>query len=323
MFDAKAKCPARMVFCAIAFLLTLVCLSNGPAAALEIVLNDVAPDRIERQRAASRGQLPLPGTPDIKNLRSRLAAQGLKRGRAVLLRVFKEESELEVWMRDGSRYVRFATYPICQWSGTLGPKLKEGDRQAPEGFYTIGRRQLRRRSRWPRSLHLDFPNAFDRLQERTGSWILVHGGCSSVGCFAMTNPVLDEIFGLVRAALQAGQKRVPLHVFPFRMTAANLTRHSENRWLAFWRTLKVGHDMFERSGIPPKVAICNRRYTFAPGGDSELSGKAPSVRVLKAHSHTGELDQGTNVCVRQPSQTAARADDEFGVAAISGPAASR
>ncbi len=295
----------------VAGMLAVLCVSVWPASALEIVLSDVAPDRIERQRAALRGQLPLPGTPDVSKLKERLAAKGLKRGSAVLVRVFKEDSELELWMRSGSTYVRFATYPICQWSGTLGPKLKEGDRQAPEGFYSIRRRQLRRHSRWPRSIHLDFPNKFDQMHERTGSWILVHGGCSSVGCFAMTNPVLDEIFGLVRAAMKAGQKRVPLHVFPFRMTDANLTRHRSSQWQPFWQTLKIGYDMLERTGVPPKVSICNKRYAFAPGGEKELTGKTAAIRVRKSQPMSV-----AQTCFQDHLDTAARSQDAVGVVAV-------
>ncbi len=311
MIHAKVTGIVGSIVLGLAHVLVVLCASVWPAAALEIVLNDVAPDRVERQRAALRGQLPLPGTPDIAKLKERLAAKSLKRGSAVLVRVFKEDSELELWMRSGDTYVRFATYPICQWSGTLGPKLKEGDHQAPEGIYSIRRRQLRRHSRWPRSIHLNFPNTFDQMHARTGSWILVHGGCSSVGCFAMTNPVLDEIFGLVRAAMKAGQKRVPLHVFPFRMTDANLARHRSSQWLPFWQTLKIGHDMLERTGVPPKVAICNKRYAFAPGGEKELAGKTAAIRVRQSRPMSA-----AQTCFQDHLDTTAKSQDAIGIVAV-------
>src|SRR5262249_17473826 len=160
------------------------------AQAITIEIDDVASDRIERQRAFADGALPLPGTPDLGHLGDRLAARGLNAGAPVFIRIFKAESELEVWLLRGSQYELFATYPSCQWSGTVGPKLREGDKQNPEGFYSVGPRQLHRVGRWPRSLNIGFPNSFDRAYGRTGSYILVHGGCSSIGCFAMTNAVM-------------------------------------------------------------------------------------------------------------------------------------
>ena len=116
---------------------------------------------------------PLPGTPDLANLPGRLSAQGLALGAPVFIRIFKREFELELWMRRDGRFQRFAVYPICRWSGRLGPKLEEGDGQAPEGFYTVDAKALNPASRWHRSFNLGFPNAFDRAHARTGS--LRHG----------------------------------------------------------------------------------------------------------------------------------------------------
>ena len=236
-------------------------LSSPQAAhAVSIELRDDAPDRIERQRAAATGNLPLPGTPDTAQFASRMAAQGLKPGLPMLIRIFKAQSELEVWMEKDSAYVLFATYPICHWSGTLGPKIREGDKQTPEGFYTITARQLHRLGRWTRALNLGFPNAYDESLKRDGSYILVHGGCSSVGCFAMTNPVIEEVYTLTSAALRAGQRHVPVHVFPFRMTEANLESHKSSEWHDFWMNLKEGYDAFELTKRPPYVSVCDGRY---------------------------------------------------------------
>ena len=104
-------------------------------------------------------------------------------------------------------YALFATYPVCFWSGTLGPKVKEGDRQAPEGFcYTVTCPQAYREgARWVVGLDLGFPNSFDKVNARSGSAILVHGGCASIGCFAVTNPVNDEIDKLVLRSIEAGR----------------------------------------------------------------------------------------------------------------------
>jgi len=197
----------------------------------------------------------------------RLADKALTAGSPILIRIFKAEFELELWMRKGDRFELFAIYPICYWSGTLGPKLHKGDKQAPEGFYAVGLNQIHRRGRWPRSLNIGYPNALDRAHARTGSLILLHGGCTSTGCFAMTNAVMAEIYALAEQALQQGQDRIPIHVFPFRMTEANFaartSAHAE--WRAFWLNLKVGYDLFEHTRVPPKVGICNKQYAVTAG----------------------------------------------------------
>lgn len=216
---------------------------------------------------------PLRGTPEVARLKQRLAEGGVALGAPVFMRIFKKESELELWLKKNGRYVRFASYPICRWSGRLGPKLKQGDRQAPEGFYTVSRRQLNPNSRWHRSFNLGFPNAFDRAHGRTGSYLMVHGGCSSIGCYAMTNPVIDEIWRLVTSSLANGQSRFHVHVFPFRMTDRNLRRH-QGEWRPFWSDLKTGHDLFERSRLPPVVSVCRGRYTFEPGTGREAQIRA-------------------------------------------------
>lgn len=239
-------------------------LGAGPAGAVTIEIKDAAPDRVERQRAFAEGALPLPGTPELTRLAERFQAKDLKFGQPVFIRIFKAESELEVWVRKGDRFELLDTYPICHWSGTLGPKLREGDKQNPEGFYSVGARQLHRVGRWPRSLNLGFPNTLDRALKRSGSYILVHGGCSSTGCFAMTNPVMEEIYALSERALRGGQERISVHVFPFRMTDENMKLHAANPWIDFWRELKPGYDAFEQSRVPPRVGYCGDRYVVEP-----------------------------------------------------------
>jgi murein L,D-transpeptidase YafK len=207
----------------------------------------------------------LPGTPDLARFEERLAAHGMKRGAPVYIRIFKLESELELWVQKGDRFERFATYPICVWSGRLGPKLREGDRQAPEGFYTVDAEQLNPNSRMHRSFSLGFPNVFDQAHGRTGSFIMVHGGCASIGCFAVTDPGVDEIWRMVTAALEGGQPRFPVHVFPFRMSERALNFRKGYRWHGFWSDLKKGYDLFQPGRIPPAVSVCNGRYVFEPG----------------------------------------------------------
>jgi murein L,D-transpeptidase YafK len=235
----------------------------SPASALVVELDDVAPDRIERQRAFERGTLPAANA-DATPLRERLAAKGLVEGAPVLIRIFKVESELELWMRKGDTYVLAATYPICHWTGSLGPKLREGDKQSPEGFYTIGRQQMRHLGRWRQAFNLGYPNLHDKTLQRTGSYVLVHGGCSSTGCYAMTQAQQREIHALASASLGRGQARFQVHIFPFRMTDDNMKKHAAHRWAGFWRDLKAGYDAFEETRRPPTLHVCGQRYAVLP-----------------------------------------------------------
>lgn len=206
----------------------------------------------------------LPGTP-AGDLDTRLKQADLKLGAPVFIRIFKREFLLEVWLKDEDNFKRFASYPICRYSGRLGPKLKQGDRQAPEGIYTVSSKQLNPASRWHRSFNLGFPNLYDRGHGRTGSFLMVHGGCSSIGCYAMTNEGVDEIWRIITASLNGGQKRFQVQVFPFRMTEANLREKAGHKWEPFWRQLKVAHDLFEETQTPPHVDVCGRRYVASPG----------------------------------------------------------
>lgn len=245
--------------------------ASTAAQALVIELKGVAADRIERQRRAAAGMLPLPGTPNIAEFDERLRGQGLTLRSPMLIRIFKAESELEIWKEKDGVFVKFATYPICHWSGALGPKLRDGDKQAPEGFYAVNRAMSHHVGRWPRSLNLGFPNIFDQSLARTGSNILIHGGCSSIGCYAMTNPVMDEIYQLTQGALDSGQAYIPIHSFPFRMTDANMEQHANSPWIGFWRNLKQGYDAFEATHKLYAVNVCEGRYLFdevASGADS-------------------------------------------------------
>src|SRR5262249_12938434 len=220
----------------------------------------------------TRSGKPLPGTPDLENLSGRLSQRGVESGAPVFLRIFKREFELELWLRHGDRFERFAVYPICRWSGELGPKLREGDGQAPEGFYTVAAAALNAASRWHRAFDLGFPNPFDRANARTGSLLMVHGGCASIGCYALTDPVIDEIWRLITAALNAGQKRFHVHAFPFRMTPENLARRRNQPWAAFWPDLERGYAVFEATHLPPRIGVCAGRYTVTPSADTEAAG---------------------------------------------------
>jgi len=239
--------------------------------------------RINMERAENkalhRAGEPLPGTPDLARLDARLKAAGIEPGAPVYLRVFKLESELELWVEKDGRFELFATYPMCMWSGRLGPKLKEGDRQAPEGFYTVSKEALNPNSRMHLSFNLGFPNVYDRGKGRTGSFLMVHGGCSSIGCYAVTDAVVDEIWKFVTAALDNGQTRIPVHAFPFRMTERNLRLRKGDKWSDFWTNLKQGYDLFEENKLPPVVSVCDGRYVFEAGRrgtvDSAVEARCP------------------------------------------------
>jgi murein L,D-transpeptidase YafK len=193
-----------------------------------------------------------------------VALLGKKRMEAkapIFIRIYKEESELEVWkVRDDGRFYHLKTFPICNWSGQLGPKLREGDRQSPEGFYTITKDQLNPKSQYHLAFNLGYPNPFDKSNRRTGDALMVHGGCGSSGCYAMTDALMEELYALVREAFEGGQPLVHVHAFPFRMNRENMVRHAKSEWNGFWRTLKEGYDYFELTRQVPAVAVCNRRY---------------------------------------------------------------
>ena len=191
---------------------------------------------------------------------AKMKEKGLRTGQPVYIRIFKKESVLELWMRNEEGWALLRNFDICKWSGRLGPKLKEGDRQSPEGFYQVTRASLNPNSAHHLSFNLGFPNRFDRAHGRTGSFLMVHGNCSSIGCYAMTNPAIDVIYNLVEAALKNGQAQVPVHIFPFRMTAVNMGRHRKSKWTGFWKTLQPAWAAFNQTREVPKIKIRGKRY---------------------------------------------------------------
>src|SRR5689334_21957918 len=192
-----------------------------------------------------------------------MASKNMDKDSPILARIFKEEAEMEIWKknRDGD-YALLKTYPICKWSGDLGPKKKEGDRQAPEGFYAITPGQMNPNSNYYLAFNTGFPNTYDRAMGYTGSQLMVHGDCSSRGCYAMTDEQIQEIYALARESFFGGQKAFQLQAYPFRMTAMNMAKHRNNPNFAFWKMLKEGYDHFNASHQEPKVAVCEKRYVF-------------------------------------------------------------
>jgi murein L,D-transpeptidase YafK len=206
----------------------------------------------------------------------------------ILVRLFKQEAELEVWKQNRSgRFTLLKTYPICRWSGDLGPKVREGDRQAPEGFYSITPAQMNPQSAYYLSFNTGFPNAFDRALGRTGSELMVHGDCSSRGCYAMTDEQIAEIYSLGRESFFGGQRGFQFQAYPFHMNAVNMAKHRNNPNMPFWRMIKEGNDHFEVTKQEPKVDFCEKKYVFdavrAPNATRdpvfEASAKCPAYVI--------------------------------------------
>jgi murein L,D-transpeptidase YafK len=199
-------------------------------------------------------------TPRIK---TELKEKSFSYGAQVFIRIFKETKQLEVWLKKGKAFEHFKTYEICNYGGEgLGPKVQQGDGKAPEGFYFITPKSMNPVSDFYLAFNLGYPNAYDRAHRRTGSALMIHGSCVSIGCYAMTDEKIEEIYSLVDAAFKNGQTSIPIHIFPFPMTEKNISDHSNLEWVSFWNNLKDGYDYFERKRIPAEVLVENKRYIF-------------------------------------------------------------
>ncbi|MGA7454232.1 MAG: murein L,D-transpeptidase family protein [Rhodoplanes sp.] len=234
-------------------------------------------------------KLPTKATKELPTeLLSLLRQKKMPKHSPILVRIFKEEAELEVWKQDTTGHFQILKiYPICRWSGDLGPKLHEGDRQAPEGFYTITPELMNPNSNFYLAINTGFPNSFDKANDSDGSSLMIHGDCSSSGCYAMTDEQMGEIYSLARDSLLGRRPSFQVQAYPFRLTPANLARHRTNPHLAFWKMLKIGNDHFEATHLEPKVDVCNRRYVFdaqpPPNSPNPLvfdpTGKCPAFVV--------------------------------------------
>ena len=205
-----------------------------------------------------RAYAPIPD--DTLNL---ITSKGSSRTAPILIRAYKKEAEFEIWkLKDDGHYVHLKTFPMCRWSGQLGPKVREGDRQVPEGFYTIMPGSMNPNSAYYLSFNVGYPNAYDRAWGHTGGSIMVHGICSSAGCFSMTDKQIEEIYAITREAFAGGQRAIQMESFPFRMTAENLAKYRLDPNISFWRELKHGSDYFEATKTEPPVGVCAKRYVF-------------------------------------------------------------
>ena len=197
-----------------------------------------------------------------------------------LIRAYKKEAELEIWkMKSDGTYALLKTYPICRWSGQLGPKKREGDMQVPEGFYSIEPTQMNPNSHYYLSFNVGYPNAYDRAYGRTGGNVMVHGVCSSAGCFSMTDEQINDIYTIARDAFRGGQREIQLQSYPFHMTADNLAKYRLDPNIDFWMELKNGSDHFEVTKSEPSVIVCNKHYVFGATADDAVSatGRCPTL----------------------------------------------
>lgn len=259
-------------------------------------LEDIAP-------TSKKALRPLP-----QKIVTQMNAKGMKKSSPILMRIFKEENVLEVWkQKTNGEFDLIASYEICKWSGELGPKYIEGDRQAPEGFYTVTPAQMNPNSLYHLSFNLGYPNAYDRANGRTGSHLMVHGDCSSAGCYSMTDEQMEQIWAFARDAFEGGQTAFQVQAFPFRMTPENMARYKDDPNFEFWKMLKVGYDMFEITKQPPKVDVCEAKYQFnqiaAPGYSFNPAGPCPPMSLpeslaVQYAKHKAEQDKAFSRAVQ-------------------------
>jgi murein L,D-transpeptidase YafK len=199
-----------------------------------------------------------------------------------LIRAYKKEAELEIWkMKSNGEYALLKTYPMCRWSGQLGPKKREGDMQVPEGFYAIAPGQMNPTSHYYLSFNVGYPNAYDRAYDRTGGNVMVHGVCSSAGCFSMTDEQVADIYAIARESFAGGQREIQLQSYPFHMTAENLAKFRLDPNIAFWKELKNGSDHFEVTKAEPPVLVCGKHYAFGAAATSEVSATKPCPELKR------------------------------------------
>ena len=207
-----------------------------------------------------------------------------------VIRTYKKEAELEIWkMRSNGEYALLKTYPMCRWSGQLGPKKREGDMQVPEGFYSIAPGQMNPNSHYYLAFNVGYPNAYDRAYGRTGGNVMVHGVCSSAGCFSMTDEQVADIYAIARDSFAGGQREIQLQSYPFHMTAENMAKFRLDPNIDFWKNLKNGSDHFEVTKNEPSVLVCGKHYVFDATTKDELSGSEPCPALKRDESVEAEV----------------------------------
>jgi murein L,D-transpeptidase YafK len=213
-------------------------------------------------------------------------------GNGIYLRAFKREHQLEVWVQPvaNAKYVLLKTYSICTISGRMGPKRAEGDEQTPEGFYIID--DFNPRSGYHLSLHLNYPNAADRLRDAKhaalGGSIYIHGGCKTIGCLPITDQAIKEVYWLALES-RASSQLIPVHIFPTRLTEESMGQlnkafKGDVQLMSFWGDLKRGYDYFEeKRELPP--------YYVDPVGRYRIGVEVPAVGLLPKNTPAQEQQQ--------------------------------
>ncbi|MEJ8475850.1 L,D-transpeptidase family protein [Roseibium algae] len=236
-------------------------------------------------QADELGYGPKAKRPVSSDIKRKITDLNMSSSSPILIRIFKEENSLEVWkQKRNGRFALLEEFEICKWSGKLGPKFKEGDRQAPEGFYQITPGLMNPNSSYHLAFNLGYPNKYDRSHNRTGTHLMVHGACSSRGCYAMTDQQVQDIYALARDSFSGGQRSFQVQAFPFHMTPENMAKHHDSEHLDFWRMLKTGYDHFELTQVPPEVSVCEKKYIFdatplVKGVPFRASAKCPAYEV--------------------------------------------
>ena len=251
--------------------------------------------KVDLSTVKNKVQQPLPNS-----ILAEMQKRDMPRNSPIMIRILKEEGKLEIWKaKADNRFEVIKSYDICAWSGKLGPKIKEGDRQAPEGFYNLSPANLNPNSKYYLAINTGFPNRYDQANGRYGTNLMIHGACSSSGCYSMTDEQILEIYAFARDAFKGGQTSVQLQALPFRMTAENMARYRDNPNFDFWKMLKVGYDNFEVTKRPPEVAVCDKKYVFNQQVDGKIgaaTAACPSmstppalVSALSTYNKTYEL----------------------------------
>lgn len=254
------------------------------ALGLGLLTGCTTEDTLGIEHVSNRVEHPLPA-----QMRQKLAKLNLSMSSPIMMRIFKQEAVMEVWKANAqNRYQLVATYPICAWSGQLGPKKKEGDRQAPEGFYSVTPAQMNPNSNYYLSFDMGYPNKFDRAFGRTGRNLMIHGACSSSGCYSISDAAVLQVYAFARDAFKAGQKSFQIQAYPFRMTAENMARHRSSEHYEFWQNLKVGYDHFEITHRPPEVDVCGRKYVFNQVNGCNSGTPAALTSAYQSYSKTYE-----------------------------------
>lgn len=180
----------------------------------------------------------------------------------LFIRGFKFEEDLEVWAKNkgDNRYKLVTTYKFCQNIGQLGPKRKEGDKQIPEGIYSLSK--FNPNSDFFLSLQVDYPNKSDQILSNRyapGGLIFIHGGCETIGCIPITDNFIKELYVLCVEARSNGQESIPIHLFPTRLNQENFqllsNQFQDKKLLDFWSQLKKGYSYFEKNLKIPEVVI--------------------------------------------------------------------